>query len=55
MKDLDGRPVQRDPTFLAESEIMVKHQVDRIMGDTARKVRPRQGVDACRRYKLVGV
>ncbi len=38
MKDRDGRPVVRDPTFLAESTISVKHQIDRIMGDTAKQV-----------------
>lgn len=41
MRDCDGRTdtVRRDPTFLAESEMMQKQYVDRAMGDTARQVR----------------
>ncbi len=38
-KDPDGRPAQRDPTFLAESNIMSKQLADRILGDKAREVR----------------
>ncbi|KAG2486279.1 hypothetical protein HYH03_015103 [Edaphochlamys debaryana] len=37
MKDRDGRSPTRDPTFLAETGLMVKHQVDRLMPDAAEK------------------
>ncbi|KAG2446850.1 hypothetical protein HYH02_008007 [Chlamydomonas schloesseri] len=37
MKDRDGRPAVRDPTFLAETQMMKKDVVDRLMGDTARQ------------------
>ena len=31
IKDRDGRPALRDPTFLAETQICVKANVDRLM------------------------
>lgn len=33
MKTQDGNPVQRDPTFLAETKIVPKAAADRLMGD----------------------
>ncbi|GIL78511.1 hypothetical protein Vretifemale_7872, partial [Volvox reticuliferus] len=36
-KDPDGRPAQRDPTFLAETNIMSKQLADRIMGNKAKE------------------
>lgn len=38
MKDRDGRPAQRDPTFLAEHEIVPKQLADRVFGETARSM-----------------
>lgn len=35
MRDHDGRPAVRDPTFLAETQIMRKAQSDRVLGDAA--------------------
>ncbi|PNW86767.1 hypothetical protein CHLRE_02g095149v5 [Chlamydomonas reinhardtii] len=37
MKDRDGRPAVRDPTFLAETQMMKKDAADRLMGETARQ------------------
>ncbi|GFR48684.1 hypothetical protein Agub_g10639 [Astrephomene gubernaculifera] len=37
MRDPDGRPAQRDPTFLVESKMLPKQVVDRIMVDKARQ------------------
>jgi len=31
IKDRDGRPAVRDPTFLAETQIMAKGNADRIL------------------------
>eukprot|EP00195_Chlamydomonas_chlamydogama_P015010 CAMPEP_0202909992 /NCGR_PEP_ID=MMETSP1392-20130828/50783_1 /ASSEMBLY_ACC=CAM_ASM_000868 /TAXON_ID=225041 /ORGANISM="Chlamydomonas chlamydogama, Strain SAG 11-48b" /LENGTH=274 /DNA_ID=CAMNT_0049599937 /DNA_START=124 /DNA_END=948 /DNA_ORIENTATION=+ len=35
MKDPDGRPTRRDPTFLAETQIMQKSNADRILKEEA--------------------
>lgn len=35
MKDRDGRPAVRDPTFLAETQLVPKHLADRVFGDAA--------------------
>ncbi len=32
MKDRDGRPAVRDPTFLAETQLVPKHLADRVFG-----------------------
>lgn len=44
MKDRDGRPAVRDPTFLAETQMMKKDAADRLMGETARQVGEWRGV-----------
>ena len=44
MRDPDGRPTKRDPTFLAETQMMQKQAVDRIMPDQARQVRGEGGL-----------
>jgi hypothetical protein len=37
MKDPDGRAVQRDPVFLAETKIMDKSSADRLVGLKSRQ------------------
>ncbi|KXZ50088.1 hypothetical protein GPECTOR_18g65 [Gonium pectorale] len=37
MKDPDGRPAQRDATFLAETNMLAKQAADRLLGDKAKQ------------------
>ena len=40
MKDQDGRPVVRDPIFLAETQIMPKADADRLLHQVGLRVTP---------------